>query len=112
MGFEFIYAYLENLAWFFRGGLIISSLALMFLFVARIANDIDKDDWILIMGGSIVIWFLFLVVCLSPSMDHIKEVRAAVTKIETVNQTNNGVKPNETILRIPIFESSNGVLCR
>lgn len=107
MGFEFIYAYLENLAWFFWGGLIISSLALIFLFIARLGNDIDRDDWILFLAGGVFIWFLFLVVCLSPSMEHIREVRAALTKIEGQTET----KKAEPILNYPNSDC-NSIMCR
>lgn len=104
MGFEFIYAYLENLAWFFWGGLIISSLAVIGLFITRLGNDIDRDDWILFMAGSIFIWFLFLVVCLSPSMEHIRDVRNRVTKndpkIETQTEvTSEVLYPNFDYIR-------------
>lgn len=107
MGFEYIYAYLENISWFFWLGLIAASAAIIVLAVMRANNDIDIDDWKPMMIGGIVVWFMFLFVCLSPGMDHIQRVRSQVIKplVPVVEET-----PHETI-HCPSNQSTNNILC-
>jgi hypothetical protein len=80
MGFEYIYAYLENTYWFFIMGLIALSAFMVFLIIARKNNDIDRDDWVYMIGANGIAWFVFLLICLSPGMDHIQKVRTEVMK--------------------------------
>lgn len=78
MGFEYIYAYLENLQWFFYVGLFLSVISLIVFIVGRIINEIDIDDWKMLMGAAFcgIVFFGFF--SLSPSMEHIQKVRTTV----------------------------------
>lgn len=109
MGFEFVYAYLENISWFFWLGLIAASAAIIALAVMRANNDIDIDDWKPMMIGGIVVWFMFLFVCLSPGMDHIQRVRSQVIK-PYITPTVVEEKTHETIY-CPSNQSTNNILC-
>jgi hypothetical protein len=97
MGFEYIYAYLENLQWFFIIGTGLTGIGIAFLIWLRLVNEVDADDWIYMMGAATGIMILFVIVDLSPSMEHIQKVRTTVTKpyVETINpeEINEETKP-------------------
>lgn len=83
MGFEYIYAYLENLQVFFIIGTVVTSIAIFSLIVGRITNEIDPDDWRLLMSVAVAALVIFIIFDISPSMEHIKEVRAKVISDKT-----------------------------
>lgn len=107
MGFEFVYAYLENLAWFITFGVMLSTAALLVLIWARVTNEIDKDDWSYLMTVGVSVWVVFLFLVLAPGMDHIKEVREKViakqVKATTVSFCPFNTKtPSEFIFQTPM----------
>lgn len=85
MGFEYVYAYIENLHWFFLIGTCLLTALIVVLFVMRASNDIDIDDWTRIMTTVVPVWFISLLVCLSPGMEHIKRVRNETIKQKDKN---------------------------
>lgn len=88
MGFEYVYAYLENLSYAFIIITILSGLLLGFLMYLRLENEIDKDDWFYLMIYTTPVFFIFLCLTLSPGMAHIQEVRTKYNQTkETVNET-------------------------
>ena len=113
MGFEYIYAWLENLEWFFVTGTILSVLALIALIIGRISNEIDADDWRLMMFFTIPVLFLFILFDLSPSMEHIQKVRTTVVKpyVEPIIKTE-GEEPNEkSTVYYPNAACINSLVC-
>lgn len=75
MGFEYMYAYLENLRWGFWIGLGLSLIFLICLIIERTSNGVDIDDWNQLMRWNIPFILLFGFLSLSPGMDHIKAIR-------------------------------------
>lgn len=75
MGFEYIYAYLENLRWGFWIGLGLSTIFLIFLIIERAGNGVDIDDWNQLMRWDISFIVFFGLLAISPGMDHVKSVR-------------------------------------
>ena len=107
MGFEYIYAYLENLQTIFVVGTVISGVAVAALIIGRIINEIDRDDWFLMMGTALVVLSLFVIVDLSPSMEHIQKVRIMVTQPDREEK-------NETFIGVPLYPNAvciNSLMC-
>lgn len=117
MGFEYIYAYLENLEWFFIIGTALTGIGIAFLIFGRLTNDIDRDDWIYMMGAAIGVMILFIIVDLSPSMEHIQKVRTTVTTAyvepKPITQTSKWEDTDETPKPIyyPNFYCTNSLMC-
>lgn len=88
MLFEYIFAYMENARFLGCAGLVLSIVAIALLIVARIHNEVDKDDWIYLMFFIVPIFFISLILVLSPGIDHVLEVNA---KIRSINQTKENV---------------------
>lgn len=105
MGFEYLYAYQENLQEAFVIALVLGILFLAFCLWCRLDNNMDKDDWIYLTGAGFVWVFFFLILTLSPSMEHIQNVRS---ELLTIKQRE---IPNETVL-YPSSECNSVRLCR
>ncbi len=99
MGFEYIYAYQENLQWALGIGLTVSVAFLIAMTIVRMRNDFDKDDWIYLMGGGGIVFLFFLFLTLSPDMEHIKQVRDELN--------NNKPKPMESKNEVLLYPSSS-----
>ena len=110
MGFEFVYAYLENL--FFLSFIITAILAitLIGLIIVRFANDIDKDDWIYLVGWNSVLLLLFIIIDISPSMAHI--VKARVELETEYNETKPKEIKNEEVVVPSLLISHPASVCR
>lgn len=79
MGFEFIYAYLENLHWFFMVGLAATTIFLVILLIMRKENNMDIDDWTKLMFFDVGGLFFFALLAISPGMEHVKQVHDTIT---------------------------------
>lgn len=110
MGFEFIFAYLENMKWVGSIFGIIAILFLTFLIVARIDNAIDKDDWMyLIFFTSLCILVCGFLISL-PSVKHIAEVKHKMLAIEVVLSQPAPPAQADTVEKPVDFDVSNVVL--
>lgn len=93
MGFEYIYAYHENLKYGFLACMIFGALWLLVGIILRVSNEMDKDDWFLFMGMAFL-WFLFFfILTLSPSMEHIQRVRAELSATQSIPRESQDEKP-------------------
>lgn len=101
MGYEFLYAYLENLYILSIVLLIVFGLVLAVLIYARAHNEIDRDDWanLMLYFGIPFVFALFIVA--APGMEHIKEIRKEFSIKE--EQPINLIKgePNEVFTSSP-----------
>lgn len=104
MGFEYVYAYVENLQWVSAIGLIVSAVVLLCLIGMRINNDIDVDDWQVLMYWAVPSFMVFLFMSCAPGMEHIQKVRTtAITPYVEKTET----KPPEETDAKPIYYPSN-----
>lgn len=82
MGFEYVYAYIENLTPFFVVGFILSLAILCFLVVLRMINEIDIDDWKILMIFNIPIVLFFGFFLCAPGIEHIRDIKEEATKLQ------------------------------
>lgn len=82
MIFETIYAYIQNIQFCSMALSMMLSVILMILGIIRIKNDLDKDDWLLVMAVVVPLWILFSFLSLAPSLEHIKQVHAELIQME------------------------------
>jgi hypothetical protein len=99
VGFEFIYAYIENLEWMCIVGSLLLTSVLAILIYLRTQNEIDGDDWHMLMMWVVPAWLGFIVLCFNPSMEHIKQVRNEVR--------NDIIEIKEEKSNAPIYYPSN-----
>ena len=91
MGIEFFYAYLDNL---FIPSIILGVLSLVAIIILiwlRKDNEIDLDDWIVLMKLSGTIFCFSLLFSMAPSTNHISKVKKEY--FELINPKPE--KPNE-----------------
>jgi hypothetical protein len=101
MGFEYVYAYMENIQWFIWTAFAVSSLSLAGLCVARCTNQLDVDDWQILMLFNVPIVLVFALLASAPSMDHIKHVKD-VAVAETTSSPTFMCGPSNFIFKDPI----------
>lgn len=116
MGFEYIYAYIENIQFLSYAATPFLSGILILLIALRVVNDIDADDWTYLMYFVVPLWLFFICIDFSPSMDHIRKVRT-MAQLPYVAQTqgeNNEEVPisepvtcDSIVLQIPGLSGGN-----
>lgn len=112
MGFEYVYAYLENLEIVFFLGLIVSAVAFIVLILGRVVNEIDGDDWYMLITVDSIALVLFGILYLSPSMDHIKKVRTtALSPYVEKTESKEEVKTDENHAPCLISDAASIVQC-
>ena len=84
MGFEFLYAYLENISIVCWIGFWILSFMIVFFIYLRIENEMDKDDWVYAMAWVTPIWLFSLILCCAPGKEHIKDVKLEMDELYKV----------------------------
>lgn len=109
MATSIIYAYLENVQWIAVAGSIVLTGFMILLAVFRITNDIDKDDWQILMYWTAPLTIFFLFLTGLPDMDHIKDVNKRF--IELSIEPKQTEISNETVL-YPSSECNSVRLCR
>lgn len=73
---NFLLAYSENLAIPFTILFGISTLLFIVLTIVRSSNDIDRDDWLIVMRLLVPILIFSCFMISLPSVEHIKEVQS------------------------------------
>lgn len=114
MGFEFVYAYLENLNIAVQIIFVLVTILLGILLLSRFDNDIDVDDWMSYMKWVVPAWLIFGAMMLSPGMEHVRQVKTALNEVikPVVEKTTEKETNNEIINLIPTLGSKPiGVLC-
>lgn len=86
---DFLYAFIENISWIDIPILCMISGLLIVSIVFRATNDMDKDDWILIMRWLTPMFLLFLVLSCLPSLDHVMRIKERINpkQIEVKSET-------------------------
>lgn len=113
MGFEFVYAYLENLRVASTIAFGAASILIAFLLYVRFDNEMDTDDWINVMMWAVPTWMFLGLFVASPGLDHIRQVNIdlhTVTKPVVVQPATAKETTNEVLIPIDLH-GSIGVLC-
>lgn len=83
MTFSFIYALLENM-WPISFILcIITGLTSFVCMIARLSNELDRDDYMLIMPYILPVFIITLVIVFMPGVDHVRSINDAINVAPT-----------------------------
>lgn len=109
MVLNIIYAYLENISLISMIICLLLAIFIGFLAIMRYTNDIDRDDWQVLMKWNVPLFIFFLFLTMAPGMEHVKDVNKRF--IELSIEPKPLEKPDETIY-YPSSNCTSVGLCR